>query len=248
DLSRIAQILGNLLDNAAKYTPEGGLIALKASIEQSEIVFKVTDDGMGIPSKTLSNIFDVFAQDERPANAVQGGLGIGLTLVRHLVDLHGGSVDAISRGAGQGSEFAVRLPLLRQEGATASLSSEEHTHSKPSGIRILVVDDNHDVADSLALWLEWSWFEVRVAYEGNEALRIASDFRPDGIVLDIGMPGMDGYEIARKLRAMPHGERLTIVAASGFGQKQHQERSSKAGCDCHLTKPIDPARLSETLN
>ena len=247
DPSRISQVLGNLLDNAAKYTTEGGAISLKAGVEQDQVVFRVTDNGVGIPGKVLPNIFDVFAQGERPPSAVQGGLGIGLTLVRHLVDLHGGSVDATSRGAGQGSEFVVRFPLLREAPAAASVSNEEHAQPKPNGLRILVVDDNQDVADSLALWLEWSGFEVRVAYEGNQALRLASEFAPDAVVLDIGMPGMDGYEIARRLRARPNADRLIIVAASGYGQKQDQEHSSTAGCDCHMTKPIDPTRLCETL-
>ncbi|HLK86245.1 MAG TPA: response regulator [Candidatus Binataceae bacterium] len=247
DLSRISQVLGNLLDNAAKYTPESGTISLKAGVEQHQVVFRVADNGVGIPSKMLPNIFDAFAQGERPPSAVHGGLGIGLTLVRYLVDLHGGSVHAMSRGSGQGSEFVVKLPLLREEPPAASVSNEEHGQPKAHGLRVLVVDDNQDVADSLALWLEWSGFKVRIAYEGNEALRLALEFAPDAIVLDIGMPGMDGYEIARRLREQPNGEQLIIVAASGYGRKQDQERASKAGCDCHLTKPIDPPRLCETL-
>jgi signal transduction histidine kinase/DNA-binding response OmpR family regulator len=249
DPGRIAQVLGNLLNNAAKYTPEGGAIALTANQEDNDVVFRVVDNGTGISRDMLSNIFDLFAQGERPPNSLHDGLGVGLTLVRHLVHLHGGSVDVFSAGPNKGSEFVVRLPLLGDKALPCVESAQPEVAQEPSnGLRVLVVDDNQDVAETVGQLLQWSGFEVQLAYDGEAALKLTSDFRPDAVLLDIGLPVIDGYEIARRLRAQPTGDRLIIIAASGYGQKEDQQRSLAAGCDRHLTKPIDPAQLTDLLN
>jgi CheY-like chemotaxis protein len=249
DPGRIAQVLGNLLNNAAKYTPEGGAISLTANQEDNDVVFRVVDNGTGISRDMLSNIFDLFAQGERPPNSLHDGLGVGLTLVRHLVHLHGGSVDVFSAGPNKGSEFVVRLPLLRDKALPSVESAQPEVAQEPSnGLRVLVVDDNQDVAETVGQLLQWSGFEVQLAYDGEAALKLTSDFRPDAVLLDIGLPVIDGYEIARRLRAQPTGDRLIIIAASGYGQKEDQQRSLAAGCDRHLTKPIDPVQLTDLLN
>jgi len=249
DAGRIAQVLGNLLNNAARYTPEGGTISLTANQEDTDVVFRVTDNGAGISREMLSNIFDLFAQGERPPNSPHDGLGVGLTLVRHLVDLHGGNVDVFSAGPNQGSEFVVRLPLWRDEGfPTVESAPPETSQAASNGLRVLVVDDNQDVAQTVGQLLQWSGFEVELAYDGNAAIKLTSEFCPDAVVLDIGLPGIDGYEVARRLRAQPTGDRLTIIAASGYGQREDQQRSLAAGCDRHLTKPIDPVQLTDLLN
>jgi len=249
DPGRIAQVLGNLLNNAARYTPEGGTISLTANQEDDDVVFRVLDNGAGISSDMLSNIFDLFAQGGRSPNSPHDGLGVGLTLVRHLVDLHGGSVDVFSAGPNKGSEFLVRLPLLRDKGLTSVESAPPEVSQAPSnGLRVLVVDDNQDVADTVGQLLQWSGFEVQLAYEGDTAIKLTSDFRPDAVLLDIGLPGIDGYEVARRLRAQPMGDRLIIIAASGYGQKEDKQCSLAAGCDRHLTKPIDPKQLIDLLS
>ena len=249
DAGRIAQVLGNLLNTAARYTPEGGAISLAANQEDNDVVFRVVDNGAGISREMLSNIFDLFSQGERPPNAHHDGLGVGLTLVRHLVDLHGGNVDVFSAGPNKGSEFVVRLPLLRDEGLPSVESAQPEVSQPPSnGLRVLVIDDNQDVAQTVGQLLQWSGFEVQLAYDGYAAIKLTSEFRPDAVVLDIGLPGIDGYEVARRLRAQPAGDRLIIIAASGYGQKEDQQRSLAAGCDRHLTKPIDPVQLTDLLS
>ncbi len=258
DPGRIAQVLGNLLNNAARYTPEGGSISLAAYQEDNEVVFRVADSGAGISRKMLSNIFDLFAQGERPPNSLHDGLGVGLTLVRHLIDLHGGSVDAYSAGPNKGSEFVIRVPLLHDKGLSSAESARPQVSQAPcNGLRVLVVDDNQDAAQTVAQLLQWSGFEVQLAYDGDAAIKLTSDFRPDAVLLDIGLPVIDGYEVARRLRAQPTGGRLIIIAASGYGQKEDQQRSLEAGCDRHMNKPLDPttdllvslcsARSSHTL-
>ncbi len=249
DPGRIAQVLGNLLNNAARYTPEGGTISLSANEEGNDVVFRVVDNGAGISSDMLSNIFDLFAQGERPANSLHDGLGVGLTLVRHLVDLHGGTVEVFSPGPNQGSEFVVRLPLLQDQGTPLVESAQsQQPKARSNGLRVLVVDDNQDVAQTMGQLLQWSGFEVQLAYDGDAAIKLTSSFRPDAVLLDIGLPVIDGYEIARRLRARPAGDQLIIIAASGYGQKEDQQRSLAAGCDRHLTKPIDPTQLTDLLN
>ncbi len=249
DPGRIAQVLGNLLNNAAKYTAEGGAISLTVNQEDNDVVFRVLDNGAGISSDMLSNIFDLFAQGERPPNSLHDGLGVGLTLVRHLVDLHGGSVDVFSAGPNKGSEFVVRLPWLRDEALPPVEFAQPKVAQAPSnGWRVLVVDDNQDVAQTVGQLLQWSGFDVQLAYDGEAAIKLTSNFRPDAVLLDIGLPVIDGYEVARRLRAQTAGGRLIIIAASGYGQKEDQQRSLAAGCDRHLTKPIDPGYLTDLLN
>jgi signal transduction histidine kinase/DNA-binding response OmpR family regulator len=248
DASRIAQVMGNLLNNAAKYTPEGGRISLTVMQEADEVVFRVADTGIGLSEDMRLRIFDLFAQGERPPNSLQEGLGVGLTLVRRLVELHGGSVDARSAGLNQGSEFVVRLPMLRE----AEIQSSDATRPAPAevldkGLRVLVVDDNKDAAQSTALLLRLAGFEAQLAYDGAEALKAVSEFCPDAVLLDIGLPVMDGYEVARRLRAQPSAQRLVLIAASGYGQEEDQLRSIEAGFDTHLTKPLDPPHLTDLL-
>lgn len=248
DPSRIAQVMGNLLNNAAKYTPEGGQINLAVSQEGDEVVFRVADNGVGLPEDMRSKIFDLFAQGQRPPNSLHEGLGVGLTLVRRLVELHAGSVDAYSSGLNQGSEFVVRLPVWRE----APLESSDGAPAEPAqaphnGLRVLVVDDNKDAAESTGLLLGLSGFEVQLAYDGATALKTASGFCPDAVLLDIGLPVMDGYEVARRLRAQSWGKQMALIAASGYGQEEDQQRSKEAGFDTHLTKPPDPSHLTEIL-
>jgi signal transduction histidine kinase/DNA-binding response OmpR family regulator len=249
DFGRIAQVIANLLNNAAKYTPEGGRISLAAEQDGEEAVFRVTDTGVGLPKEMLSNIFDLFARDERAANSFHDGLGVGLTLVRRLIEIHGGSVHAFSAGPEKGSEFSVRLPVLRMD----SLSPVESSHSEPPslkpaiGLRVLIVEDKEDAAECTGELLRLAGCEVQLASDGPAALKSVGAFRPDAVLLDIGLPGMDGYEVARRLRARPSGEQLILIAASGYGQEQDRQRSLKAGFDTHLTKPFDPAHLTDLL-
>ncbi len=248
DPSRIAQVMGNLLNNAAKYTPEGGQINLAVSQEGDEVVFRVADNGVGLPEDMRSKIFDLFAQGQRPPNSLHEGLGVGLTLVRRLVELHAGSVDAYSSGMNQGSEFVVRLPVWREAPVESSDGAPAEPAQAPhNGLRVLVVDDNKDAAESTGLLLGLSGFEVQLAYDGAAALNTASGFCPDAVLLDIGLPVMDGYEVARRLRAQSWGKQMALIAASGYGQEEDQQRSKEAGFDTHLTKPLDPSHLTEIL-
>jgi signal transduction histidine kinase/DNA-binding response OmpR family regulator len=240
DPARLAQVLANLLNNAAKYTPEGGRVTLTAERDGGDMVFRVRDTGMGIPAEMLTSIFDLFTQVERALDRAQGGLGIGLTLVRRLVEMHGGSVRASSEGADKGSEFVVRLPV---GGPAAANGSVPHQGRPPSALasshRILLVDDNVDGAASLAMLLRELGHEVEVAHDGAAALEAVGDFEPEVVLLDIGLPGMDGYEVARRLRRQPGLKDLPLVALTGYGQEEDRRRSREAGFDLHLVKPLD---------
>ena len=248
DAGRLAQVLGNLLNNAAKFTPEGGSISLSVNQEESNAVFRVVDSGAGLSQEMLPGIFDLFAQGQRSANSFHDGLGVGLTLVRRLVELHGGSVDVFSAGLGKGSEFVVRLPIMREQGIPSAEPAPAQASAAPlRNVRVLVVDDNQDAAQSTGLLLRESGFEVQLAYDGAAALEALPDFRPEAVLLDIGLPVIDGYEVARRLRAQPLGDGLVIIAASGYGQKEDQQRSLEAGFDSHMIKPLDPLRLIEIL-
>jgi CheY-like chemotaxis protein len=208
----------------------------------------VRDSGVGIPPELLGSIFDLFTQADRSLDRSQGGLGIGLTLVRRLVEMHGGSVEAHSEGLNQGSEFRVRLPILRQvPRPAASINHASSQQSKGPASRILVVDDNVDAAESLALLLRLNGHEVRTAHDGPAALEADATFQPDVVLLDIGLPGMDGYGVARRLREQPRDKRLTIIAATGYGRDEDRFRSKEAGFDHHLVKPVDPSLLEEYL-
>ncbi|WP_246522719.1 ATP-binding protein [Gemmata palustris] len=248
DRTRLVQVLANLLNNAAKYTPPGGRIELSAEPRGADAVVRVTDNGLGIPTEMLPKIFEMFTQVGSSLDRSQGGLGIGLTLVRRLVELHGGTVSAESPGPNRGSTFTVRIPLAVEAGtaSTHPPGTAEPSAGAPK-LNILVVDDNRDAADSLALLLEVKGHEVRMAHDGPEALRVLETFRPDLIVLDIGLPGMNGYEVARRVRGSTELRAVTLVALTGWGQEEDRRRTRDAGFDYHLVKPADVTEIEKVL-
>ena len=248
DPTRLAQAITNLLNNAAKYADPGGRIDQTAVRDGAEAVVVVRDGGVGIAPDLLPRVFDLFTQEERSLSRSQGGLGIGLTLVKNLVEMHGGSVLARSEGLGLGSEFVVRLPALAMAAAARPQGGPEASRSRWPRRRILVVDDNVDAARSLGRVLSKLYNqEVRVAHDGPEALAVAGEFRPEVVLLDIGLPGMDGNEVARRLRERPEFEKTLIVALTGWGQESDVERSRAAGFDYHLVKPANPEDILELL-
>jgi signal transduction histidine kinase len=256
DPTRLSQALGNVLGNAAKYTERGGHITLSATQLDSEVEIRVSDNGIGIPADLLPMIFNLFTQLDRTSGPTQSGLGIGLALVQRLIEMHGGHVTAHSDGPGRGSEFVIRIPLFIREAAPG------HSSNKPSALeqsmmnaegaprtqrRILVADDNNDALESLATLLQLSGHEVYTAANGAVALESAEQHRPEVALLDIGMPKLDGYEVARRIRAQPWGQRITLVALTGWGQDSDRRRSQEAGFDSHLVKPLDLDKLTELL-
>jgi CheY-like chemotaxis protein len=242
DPVRLAQVVGNLLNNAAKYTPDGGRIWLTVEGEGDEVLLRVRDTGIGIPQDMLASVFELFTQVECSLDRSHGGLGIGLTLVRQLVELHGGRVQAFSAGVNQGSEFVVRLPA--HEGAPALPAVPQHEEARPSPSRcVLVVDDNQDAADSLAMLLRLGGHEVHVFHDGPTAVAAAAAVKPQVALLDIGLPEMNGFELARRLRMHPALTEILLVAVTGYGQDQDLRRSREAGFDHHLVKPVDPTAL-----
>jgi len=262
DPVRLAQVVGNLLTNAAKYTEPGGRITLTAEQEPAtssssqgkeagrEVVLRVRDSGIGIAPDMLPRVFDLFVQADHAATRSQGGLGIGLTLVRNLVEMHQGTVRANSAGLGQGSEFVVRLPLaeiLAKEPARGPRAEQHSPATSALSHRVLVVDDNIDAADSLAMLLRLQGHEVEVAHDGPSALQLAASVRPEMVFLDIGMPGMDGNEIARRLRRQPTLNGLVLVALTGWGAPEDRRRTADAGFDHHLVKPVEPIALDALL-
>jgi len=246
DPVRLAQAIGNLLNNAAKYTEEGGHIWLSVERRDDWAIFRVRDNGMGIPRDMLSSIFELFKQVERSLDRSQGGLGIGLTLVHKLIGMHGGRVEAFSSGLNQGSEFIVYLPMEQAEEAP-SHSTKVCPAMHSSRRRVLIVDDNTDAAHSLALLMESGGHEARLCYDGPSALSEAQNFLPEVVLLDIGLPGLDGLEVARRLRAMNLSPRPLLVALTGYGQNDDVRRSQEAGFDHHLVKPADPQTLIALL-
>jgi signal transduction histidine kinase/DNA-binding response OmpR family regulator len=249
DPVRLAQVLANLLNNAAKYTEEGGRIRLTAERADGEVVLRVTDNGVGIPANMLSSIFELFTQVDRSLDRAQGGLGIGLTLVHKLVEMHGGRVEAFSAGPNQGSEFVVHLPMLtlsegHQPPELVPSSRADAPRSETRPCRVLIVDDNMDGARSLSMVLELRGHEVRACYDGVSGLAEAEVFEPEIVLLDIGLPGMDGFEVARRLRARPQSPQPLLVALTGYGQPDDVRRSREAGFDHHLVKPADPEALT----
>jgi CheY-like chemotaxis protein len=250
DPTRLEQILVNLLTNAAKYTESGGRIELTARHVGREIVFKVKDNGVGIPPESLSRMFELFAQADRTLARSEGGLGIGLTLVRSLAEMHGGSVTARSEGTGRGSEFAVHLPAAKGTGpATASPRPRSKAAERDGrASRILVVDDNTDTARGMSKLLKLLGHEVATAFSGPEAVEMAREYAPEFVLLDIGLPGMDGYEVAARLRREEGCKDALIVAVSGYGQEDDRRRSKEAGFDHHLVKPIDHDALFTLLS
>jgi PAS domain S-box-containing protein len=244
DATRLTQVILNLLNNAAKYTPRGGKVWLGAERQGGEAVITVRDSGIGIPAQHIPRLFEMFSQVEAARDRSQGGLGIGLALVRGLVELHGGKVTAASGGAEQGSEFTVRLPIQH---VPESAADGPPAAPPPSPRRILVVEDNSDAAQSLGLLLEMEGHQVRLAYAGEQALEQGADFYPDIVILDIGLPDFDGYEAARRIRREPWGARVLLVALTGWGQEQDRQAATDAGFDRHLTKPLEPQQLEELL-
>ena len=248
DGTRLAQALGNLLNNAAKYTASGGLIRVTVRQEGATAIIEVADNGVGIPPAMLDEVFGLFTQVDRTLDHAQGGLGIGLYLVRSLVELHGGTVTASSAGAGQGSTFTIRMPcLLQVPQAAPSASSRLAEAPHDAGTKILVVDDNVDAAETLATVLEMTGRVARTVHEGQLVLQAAQEFGPDIILLDIGLPGMSGYDVARQLRADPRFSRTLLIAITGWGSFEDRRRSSEAGFDEHLTKPVDLGVLEPLL-
>ena len=247
DPVRLVQILSNLLINAAKYTDPGGRIELRAHNEGAELVITVRDNGIGIPRELMPRLFMLFSQAQSASDRSEEGLGVGLALVRGLVNLHGGRVTAHSEGAGRGSTFTVRLPLGSPAAAALVRASDDDATSADATLKILVVDDNRDVADSCTTLLEMSGHEVRTAYSGEHALQIADEFRPQAVLLDIGLPDITGYEVAQKLRATPWGRNIPLVAITGWGQERDRRRAFQAGFDHHLTKPVAPEDIASLL-
>ena len=246
DPMRLSQVVSNLLTNAAKYTDAGGHIMLSGRLESGLLHLSIKDDGIGIPIGALTGIFEMFAQVEAAATRSEGGLGIGLALVHGLTELHGGTVEAHSKGPGHGSEFIVKLPIVAAH--AFGTSNTDLPEPAPVGRRVLVADDNQDAADSLAMILEMAGHDVRVVHDGRSALSVAHSFRPDAVLLDIGMPQLSGYEVARALRKQPWGNGLTLIALTGWGQDGDRQQAVDAGFDRHLTKPVDPDALEMLLS
>lgn len=246
DPTRLAQIFGNLLTNSCKFTPAGGRISLTAEVHGSHVEVRVKDNGVGIPPEMLPKIFELFTQVDRSLERAESGLGIGLSLVKRLVEMHDGTVTAYSEGNNAGSEFVVVLPILASE---QPIASTPETSAIPSsrGMRILVVDDNRDSSDTLALLLQLSGYVTRTAHDGLEAVSAAADFDPDLILLDIGLPGMNGYEACRTIRERPRGKDVAIVALTGWGQDEDRRMSEEAGFDGHIVKPVDIVDLESLI-
>jgi signal transduction histidine kinase len=248
DPVRLAQVLSNLLNNAAKYTEHGGRIWLNAEKLDNEVLIRVRDTGIGIPGHILPRIFDIFRQTDA-SRSRQNGLGIGLTVVKGLIEMHGGKVQAYSAGVGRGSEFTVRLPLALSPTARTTPTQEQSaaTSRALSKRRILIVDDNRDGAESLAMLLNFMGSDVRVALSGPAALEIMTSYKPNVVLLDIGMPGMDGYEVANQVRQHPQLKDVTLIALTGWSQEEDRRRCRKAGFDHHMIKPVDFDALQALL-
>jgi CheY-like chemotaxis protein/anti-sigma regulatory factor (Ser/Thr protein kinase) len=248
DAGRLQQLLVNLLTNAAKYTDPRGTITVSASAESGQAVLSVKDTGIGIAVELVPKLFDLFVQGERALDRAQGGLGLGLTIVKSLVELHGGSIQAKSDGAGKGSEFVVRLPLAEHTPPPAIEREPREDPAHERSLRVLVVDDNTDAADLLAEFLRQHGHQTAVAHNGPRALEQAEAFRPEIAVLDIGLPVMDGYELARRLRSVEGLDQIRLIALTGYGQPQDRALALAAGFDHHLVKPFDPEQLAPLLS
>jgi CheY-like chemotaxis protein/two-component sensor histidine kinase len=247
DRTRLAQVVSNLLSNAVKYSDRGGRIWLAVDRRDNEAVVRVRDTGVGIPAPMLPRVFDMFTQVDRSLERSRGGLGIGLAIVKRLVEMHGGRVEARSDGHGLGSEFIIRLPAV----CSGVRHERKDGEGRPVGPmprhRILVVDDNEDAATSLAIMLKIMGNDVRTAHDGEEGIAAAAAYRPDVIVLDIGMPRLNGFDACRRIREQPWGRGTVIVALTGWGQEDDRRRSHEAGFDHHLVKPVEPAVLERLL-
>jgi signal transduction histidine kinase len=251
DPLRLGQVLTNLLSNAVKYTPRGGRIELSVVRAASGARVSVRDNGLGIPPDKLEMIFEMSGQLDRSLETGYKGLGVGLTLARALIDMHGGTIEARSDGIGKGSEFSVWLPIaVRTEAFSPTVAPYEVARGMhdPGGCRVLLVDDNRDVVRSMTRFVRQLGHDIRVAFDGQEAVEIAGEFMPDVVLLDIGLPKLNGYDVARELRAKPWGDKMIIVAVTGWGRETDRRQSREAGFDTHMTKPVDPAALEAFLN
>jgi CheY-like chemotaxis protein len=245
---RLTQVFGNLLNNAAKYTPEGGHVSIVAEAAGGEAVVTVEDDGHGIEPRLLPQVFELFVQGERSLDRSQGGLGIGLTLVKRLVELHQGRVEAYSDGIGRGARFRVFLPCVASVAAPARDAREGETpRAARSGRRVLIVDDNVDAAEILAAYLRLEGHEAKVLSDGTQLMTAAEVFEPQAIVLDIGLPGLNGYELAKQLRANAATSRVLLIALTGYGSDEDRARAAEAGFDCHSTKPAGPPEIQAAI-
>ena len=247
DHKRLVQVVANLLGNSTKYTPEGGTIDLRLGADGADWVLSVSDDGIGMEAGLVERVFDLFTQAERTPDRSQGGLGLGLALVKSLVELHGGTVRAASAGPGKGSTFTVRLPRTAQDAVPAEAAPASGVRGVATPLRILLVDDNVDAAHTLALFLRSGGHRVEVAYAAGDALELARTLAPDVCLLDIGLPDFDGNELARRLRALPQTTGATLVAMTGYGRQQDRETSMAAGFDHYLVKPVNTTHLSDIL-
>jgi CheY-like chemotaxis protein len=246
DETRLAQVLGNLLQNAAKFTPAGGRVTVTVAAEGGAAVVHVRDDGAGIDPSLLEMIFEPFTQVNQTLARTEGGLGLGLAQVKGLVALHGGEVRAVSEGPGQGADFVVKLPLLSRIAAPATDARVGTPQTTARRRRVLVVDDNRDAAETLAQLVELFGHEAEVAFDGPSAIAKARANPPDVVLCDIGLPGMDGYAVARELRAMRH-DGIRLVAVSGYAQAEDMAKAAEAGFDVHVAKPPDPGRIERLL-
>jgi CheY-like chemotaxis protein len=247
DATRLAQVFSNLLNNAAKFTDHGGRITLAVERQESEAVISVRDSGIGIPTEMLSKVFEMFTQVDQSIEKTHGGLGIGLSLVKGIVELHGGSVVARSKGRGTGSELVVHLPVMASPAAAQPVRRSGTEPSATAGRRILVVDDNQDAAFTIAMMLRLMGSETHTAHDGLTAVEMAETFRPDLILLDIGMPKLNGYDAARRIRQQSWGKEIRLVALTGWGQERDKRYSLEAGFDGHLVKPVGRDALLELL-
>jgi signal transduction histidine kinase/ActR/RegA family two-component response regulator len=248
DQKRVVQVITNLLNNAAKYTPPGGHIALSLTRDGNWVRLEVRDDGIGISPELLPRVFDLFTQGERSADRAQGGLGVGLAVVKSLAELHGGRVEASSEGHGKGSAFTLMLPLLEEpdEASLAPIATGDAA-ALPQPARIMVVDDNPDAALMLSMLLEATGYQVATENSSHAALARARETLPEVCLLDIGLPGMDGYQLARQILALPGMAGATLIAITGYGQEEDRRKTREAGFHHHLVKPVDPAQLSALL-
>jgi two-component system CheB/CheR fusion protein len=248
DSIRLEQVFFNLLSNAAKFTEPGGRIELTATLHEDRVAVRIRDTGIGIPSEVLPHIFELFVQSERGLDRARGGLGIGLTLVKKLIEMMGGNVTAYSAGAGQGSEFVVRLPIQEKVSHPHPVPASNSPPNASPPLRILVAEDLEAVAETASRMLKLWGHTVRLIRDGPSVLPAVCDFKPDVVLLDIGLPGMDGYEVARQInQEVAMDARPMIVAVTGYGQEEDRRRSREAGCDFHLVKPIDPSELRVLL-
>ncbi|MBD8566213.1 response regulator [Oxalobacteraceae sp. CFBP 13730] len=247
DSKRLVQVVANLLNNAAKYTPDGGAINLKLAVRNESVLITVEDNGIGMASDYLSKVFDMFSQAQRTTDRLQGGLGIGLSLAKRLVEKHGGSVKAESAGLGQGSRFTVSLPRISVSTAQTEIQPDRLDGVRHRGLRIMVVDDNADAAAMLAMFLEAQRHQVIIEHDSRRALELAREKRLDAFLLDIGLPDIDGNELARRLRAQPESASALLIAVTGYGQEQDKQSTAAAGFDHHLVKPVDMTQLALLL-